>query len=342
MSTLYPVTMSTKTKTNNKMTSFSSKKKIPSYKNFIPYHHQRCHYNISNVKNLLTQKSLQSKTPPLSKTLSVFHLNDPPVYPFPISKNTINIPPTHNRLQSAKLGCSGLQESSSIFSFKTKLPISYIKQNQKNLEIEEQKKRIHILKKKNPKRPFSSQINKKLSRFSDEPVWKKFLRGKLLRLIKKNIILCERKFNPTSFTESLSIKPVNEFRNKFRNLDNKHKVGIFTNKYPKVLSQCNHFYSRYFDFFISPDELLKENFTKEEIFQIKADPVYFNFGSNFENVNFFQKKTLKDTLNEEDKIGSPTELIDIELKKSLKKTKKRIGKYLDYYTSIMSQKDFLK
>ena len=184
-------------------------------------------------------------------------------------------------------------------------------------------------------RNFSSNF-KKIRRFTNEPVWKKFLRGKLLTLIKKNIILCEKKFHPDSFTESLSRKKVGEFKNKFKNLDERNKVGIFTNKFPSILNQGNKFYTRYFDYFISPDELLEKNFTKEEIFQIKADPIYFNFGGNFDNVNFFKKRTLKETLNEEDKIGYKR-VVDEAMNKSLKETKKRIGKYLNYYTSVMSR-----
>ena len=190
---------------------------------------------------------------------------------------------------------------------------------------------------KHPEKPrtFSNNFGKR-GRFTDEPVWKKFLRGKLLRLIKKNIILCEKKFHPDSFTESLSRKKVGEFKNKFKNLDERNKVGIFTNKFPSILNQGNKFYTRYFDYFISPDELLEKNFTKEEIFQIKADPIYFNFGGNFDNVNFFKKRTLKETLNEEDKIGYKR-VVDEAMNKSLKETKKRIGKYLNYYTSVMSR-----
>jgi hypothetical protein len=190
------------------------------------------------------------------------------------------------------------------------------------------------------KRPLSSSHIKKKWRFSDEPVWKKFLRGKLLYLVKKNIILCEKKFNPKSFTESITNVHIKEYKNKFRNLDNRNKVGIFTNKYPSILNQGNKFYTRYFDYFISPDELLNQNFTKEEIFQIKSDPIYFNFGGNFSNVKFFKKRTLKETLNEEEKIG-PTKLLDVTMKKSLKQTRKRVQKYLNYYTSVMSRQGFI-
>ena len=214
----------------------------------------------------------------------------------------------------------------STFSFKTK---TKIKSNNNNNN--------KIIKSKN--RPFSTNTKKKW-RFSDEPIWKKFLRGKLLYLLKKNIVLCEKKFNPTSFTESISNIRVKEFKNKFKNMDNRTKVGIFTNKYPKILNQNNKFYSRYFDYFISPDELLFKNFTKDEIFEIKADPIYFNLGDNFNNVIFFKKKTLKETLNEEEKVG-PDKLLDIAMKDSLKETKKRIQRYMDYYTSVMARKALL-
>lgn len=30
----------------------------------------------------------------------------------------------------------------------------------------------------------------------DEPIWKKTLKGKLLRLLKSNLLLCEKRFNP--------------------------------------------------------------------------------------------------------------------------------------------------
>ena len=183
-------------------------------------------------------------------------------------------------------------------------------------------------------------VNPKKSKLFKDLEKKKYLRGKLRHLVKNNIILCENKFNPKSFTESISHVHVKEFKNRFRNINNKNKVGIFTNKFPAILN-INKFYSRYFDYFISPDELLNQNFNKKEIFQIKTDPNYFNFGNNFNYVSFFRKKTLKETLNEEDKIGSPEKLMDMSLKKSLKQTKKRVGDYLNYYTSVMSRQGFI-
>ena len=186
-----------------------------------------------------------------------------------------------------------------------------------------------------------SMNQKRNSKYFNEPESKKFLRGKLRYLIKNNIILCEKKFHPRNFTESITHKRVKEFKNRFKNLDVRNKVGIFTNKFPALLNNGNKFYTRYFDYFISPDELLNQNFNKEEIFQIKSDPVFFNFGPSFQNVKFFKRKTLKETLDEEEKIGQ-SKIIDVTMKKSLNQTKKKIGSYLNYYTSIISKQGFIK
>ncbi len=198
---------------------------------------------------------------------------------------------------------------------------------------------LNINQKPKPKRIRTLSLINKKPKISNEIENKKFLRGKLKYLVKNNIILCEKKFNPRSFTESISHVHVKEFKNRFKNINNINKVGIFTNKFPSILN-INKFYSRYFDYFISPDELLNQNFNKKEIFQIKTDPNYFNFGNNFNYVSFFKKKTLKEILNDEEKIG-PTKLMDISLKKSLRQTKKRIGGYLNYYTSVMSRQGYI-
>ena len=194
--------------------------------------------------------------------------------------------------------------------------------------------------KQDPKKTRAISVNQKQRKLYHVPESKKFLRGKLKYLVKNNIILCEKKFNPRSFTESISHVHVKEFKNRFKNINNVNKVGIFTNKYPSILNTGNKFYTRYFDYFISPDELLNKNFNKNEIFQIKTDPYYFNFGNNFNYVSFFRKKTLKETLNEEEKTG-PQQLMAQSLKKSLKQTKKRIKGYLNYYTAIMSKQGFI-
>ena len=177
-------------------------------------------------------------------------------------------------------------------------------------------------------------------KFSNEPIWKKFLRGKLLKLTNKNLILCETKFNPLSFTESITSKKVGDYKNKFRYLNKRNEVGIYTNRFPTILNNDNAFYSRFFDNFISPDELLNKNFTQKEIYQILSDPGYFKYGNKYKNTSFFVKKTLTQTLNEEEKIG-PSNLINKRMKTSLKLTKRKVNNYLDYYTTIMSKKSMI-
>ena len=169
---------------------------------------------------------------------------------------------------------------------------------------------------------------------------KKQLRGKLCKLMKNSIILCESNFHPRKYTESIANKQIKDFKNRFKNFNDTVKVGIFTNKYPSILSFGDKFYSRYFDYFTSPDEILSKNFTKKEIFQIKTDPGFYNIGGNFNGVNFFKKKNLKDILNEEEKIGI-NNIMEVDLKKSLQKTKRKINDYLNYYTSVMSRKGFI-
>ena len=213
-----------------------------------------------------------------------------------------------------------------------------------NIPLQTEYSTIHSKLKLNPKKKLikkrAMSVNTKSSKIITEKESKQFLRGKLRYLIKNNIILCEKKFNPKSFTESISNVHFKEYKNRFKNINTRNKVGIFTNKYPSILNNGNKFYTRYFDYFISPDELLNKNFNKNEIFQIKTDPNYFNFGKNYNNVSFFKKKTLKEILNEEEKIGA-NKIMDISLKKSLKQTKKRIGEYLNYYTSVMSRQGFI-
>lgn len=196
------------------------------------------------------------------------------------------------------------------------------------------------IKKKKLQITINQNINPYQSHISDAPTWKKILKGKLRSLLNNNIILNEDKFSPLSFTESISPKYIKPYKNKFKPLDDRLKINIFTSVNPQVLNRENKFYTRYFDYVLSPDELLSKYFTNREIIEIKNDPFYFQFGHKYHNVDFFKKKSLTDTLNEEEKIGRE-EIIKHDLKKSLKKTTKKIESYLDYYTYVMSKKDFI-
>lgn len=169
---------------------------------------------------------------------------------------------------------------------------------------------------------------------------RKYLRGKLCNLMQRHIVLNENQFHPRKFTESISNVHVKGFKNRFKNLDITSKVGIFTNKYPNLLSDGDKFYSRYFDYFESPDEILANNLTKKEIFQIKTEPEYYNIGGSFRGIEFFKKKNLIDILKEEEKIGIDKRM-EFEMQRSLRKSKRKIKGYLNYYTHVMSKRGFV-
>ena len=200
------------------------------------------------------------------------------------------------------------------------------------------KKKEKLDKKQIIKKP---EIKLNIPAYSADAKSKKYLRAKLCHLMHKSIVLCEKKFHPRKFTESISSNiRFKDFKNKFKNFNDTFKVGIFTNKYPSILNFGDKFYSRYFDYFMSPDELLVNNFNKKEIFQIKTEPNYYNIDGIFNDVNFFKKKNLKDVLNEEEKIGI-NNIMESDMNKSLNKTKRKIKSYLNYYTHVMSKKGFI-
>lgn len=190
--------------------------------------------------------------------------------------------------------------------------------------------------------PLSLQLEKKRNKkkFSCPPKWKKCLKGRLQCLLKNNIVISEKLFNPIEFIGNIANNKVLQFDKKFKNFERNSELNFYTNKFPSLLNNRGAFYSRYFDNFQSIDELIQKNFTKEEIFQIKADPNYFISNKNYTNVNFFQRRSLTQTLNDEEKVGIK-QLVDEQLKSSLEKTKKKVNKYINYYTLVMSNKDFI-
>ena len=95
------------------------------------------------------------------------------------------------------------------------------------------------LKKKSIKKRAKSVNTKKLKLFTDKEK-KQFLRGKLRYLIKNNIILCEKKFNPKSFTESISNVQVKEYKNRFRNINYRNNnAEIFSKKKIEEISKSD-------------------------------------------------------------------------------------------------------
>jgi hypothetical protein len=84
----------------------------------------------------------------------------------------------------------------------------------------------------------------------------------------------------------------------------KKNLGIFTQKTTEMFSPKNiNFTSRYEDIYVTPNELIDRNFTKNEINIIKSDPTYFKLNkSPFKNTAVLQNKTLVEILKEEEKL----------------------------------------
>ena len=55
---------------------------------------------------------------------------------------------------------------------------------------------------------------------------------------------------------------------------------------------------------------------------------------------FLKKKKLKDILNEEEKVGI-NNIMEVDMQKSLQKSRRKIKSYLNYYTSVMSRRGFI-
>lgn len=165
---------------------------------------------------------------------------------------------------------------------------------------------------------------------------KKSLKGKLMNIMNKNIVLCEKEFHPAYFTESIPvIKKTNA--DKFKSLDKRNKPNIYTNKTVHIDTKpiVNN---RYFDYVTSPDELVLRSFTCDEIATIKSDPVYFNLkDKKFRNVEFFKSKNLLEVLNEEEKEDYKI-ILKKNLAKSVKQSKKKINNYLNDYHSTFKIK----
>ena len=240
-----------------------------------------------------------------------------------LSNNT-NLETSHTLLLSE----SNKLKKDKVYKIKA-LSKSLFTKKKENLKL----KKLSVIKSKIP----NKIINIKSSNDANT---KKYLRAKLCRLMKNNIVLNEKKFHPRKYTESIPNFRIKSFKKRFKNFNSEEKVGIFTNKYPSILNHTDKFYTRYFDYFISPDELLIKNFNKDEIFLIKTEPGYYNFGESFNNVYFFKKKKLKDILNEEEKVGI-NNIMEVDMQKSLQQSRKKIKSYLNYYTSVMSRRGFI-
>ncbi len=82
----------------------------------------------------------------------------------------------------------------------------------------------------------------------------------------------------------------------------KKKIGIITQKNPELLDDKRYIVNRYEDFYVTPEELLKNNFSENDLNIIKSNPDYFMLDKElFGEAEFMQQKRLAETIEEEDK-----------------------------------------
>lgn len=81
--------------------------------------------------------------------------------------------------------------------------------------------------------------------------------------------------------------------------------SIIFNKFPNLIGKDIHINNRIHDKYITPSELIYQNFKKEELNLIKNDPDYFKpekYKESLETVDILRRRKLIDVLKEEDKI----------------------------------------
>jgi hypothetical protein len=135
--------------------------------------------------------------------------------------------------------------------------------------------------------------------FSEKIFEKKVMKGKLINLANKSLLVGLSEIHPDLFND-YNFKPDNTY-GRFSNIEPSNKINIFTSKSPHILDN-KLINKRFQDYYTTADELIYKNFNNIEISMIRSDPNYFKLHSKkFKDIDFFKKKRLIDTLNEEEK-----------------------------------------
>ncbi len=78
------------------------------------------------------------------------------------------------------------------------------------------------------------------------------------------------------------------------------------NTFPNIIGSEIKATKRKYDHYVTPKELITNNFSKEEINLIKSDPGYFklNLFEPFKNLDLIKNKTLLQRINDEESTRS--------------------------------------
>ena len=134
--------------------------------------------------------------------------------------------------------------------------------------------------------------SKKNKEFS-ELFKKKLLKGKLIKLINESLIQTNVETNQGRNEH----KTINSRTNKIRNFS--------VEAFPSILGRDNRYSSLRSDKYVTPQELVSNNFNKSEILQINSNQAYFKLPETFQELDYFKKKKLIDVLEKEDYKDKP-------------------------------------
>ena len=132
------------------------------------------------------------------------------------------------------------------------------------------------------------------------------IKGRMFNKLKNNLVLKVQNYNNTfeSNDDYSTIQKQKEFLQKKKyNLLSKKKINIITDSIPKLFN-TERITRRFEDLYMTPEEFLNKNFTKEEIEIMIKNANYFKLNKEplkewDLNINF----TLKDSLDKEEKLS---------------------------------------
>lgn len=196
--------------------------------------------------------------------------------------------------------------------------------------------------KESPKIEVVDKDNQEIKKEQQKVVYqKKKLKGKLVTL-SKNVLIMEKnkynlyKINLQDDAEEMKNEKMTSYENQFRK---NHNVNIITKKTSDYFQRITPTF-RYEDYYVTPEEFYKENFSEKEMEMIMADPNYFTIPNiPMKQLSFLESKTLSKIINAEDE-----KKVEPKVKKEIKtiKRKNTIDKVSKIHIDLRKKEYLLK
>lgn len=175
------------------------------------------------------------------------------------------------------------------------------------------------------------------------------LKNKLTKIIKDKVIINIDKVITDLRLTNIHNESVKEkkYRNTFSAVNPNKKINFFGKSSPELIHDYNIYSSGFENKFYTPEEIILNNFTLEEIEYIRNYKQFFNLNSNIFNMKILTHKPLKDKLEEEEKLLKKNNLKKgkfisfnpyFKLKEKVKKKDYTYGKLEKFYEKIPEKK----